>query len=87
MATQQPNLGADPDIRVGDHLGWSLACIQAWNPDGKPFVRPHTALFADIVTVKQRLHSMPTNVLWACIGDGAYPRPVVWVDDWPGWLL
>ncbi|MET8877582.1 hypothetical protein [Nocardia sp. NPDC004604] len=75
-----------PDIQVGDHPGWSLACIHAWEPEGQPFLRPPTTAFADMAAVRARYHGMPTNTLWACVGDGTIPRPVVWVDDWPGWL-
>ncbi|MEV4126948.1 hypothetical protein [Nocardia sp. NPDC049707] len=75
-----------PDIDIGDHGGWSLACIQAWDPDRKPFGRPQTRYFADTATIRARYHGMPTSTRWACIGDGTIPRPVVWVDNRPGWL-
>jgi hypothetical protein len=76
-----------PDIQVGDHPGWSLACIHAWTPEGEPFLRPPTVRFADAAAIRARYHDMPTSTLWACIGDGTIPRPVVWVDNRPGWLL
>lgn len=74
-----------PDIEVGDHPGWSLACIQAWKVDGDPFIRPRSVRFADQAAMRARYHGMPPSTLWACIGDGTIPAPVVWVDDWPGW--
>ncbi|MGY4101577.1 hypothetical protein ACW2Q0_18780 [Nocardia sp. R16R-3T] len=76
-----------PDIQVGDHPGWSLACVHAWSPDGDPFPRPPVVRFADTAAIKARYHGMPTTTLWACIGDGTIPRPVVWIDNRPGWLL
>lgn len=76
-----------PDIEIGDRPGWSLACIQAWEPDGNPFLRPRAVRFADQTTIRDRYHRMPTSTLWACIGDGTIPRPVVWIDDQAGWLL
>ena len=75
-----------PDIEVGDHGGWSLACIRAWTPGGGSFLRPPTVRFADLTTIRDRYHGMPTSTLWACIGDGTIPRPVVWVDNRSGWL-
>ncbi|WP_433626096.1 hypothetical protein [Nocardia sp. CA-120079] len=76
-----------PDIEIGDHSGWSLACISAWSPEGESFLRPPTVRFADTAMIRDRYHGMPTSTLWACIGDGTIPRPVVWVDNRPGWLL
>ncbi|WP_433715386.1 hypothetical protein ACQP2U_16025 [Nocardia sp. CA-084685] len=76
-----------PDIQVGDHPGWSMACIDAWFPGGDPFLRPPVVQFADTAAIRARYHGMPTSTLWACIGDGTIPRPVVWVDNRPGWLL
>lgn len=76
-----------PDIEIGDHGGWSLACIAAWTPEGDPFLRPPTVRFADTATIRDRYHEMPVSTLWACIGDGSIPPPVVWVDNRPGWLL
>lgn len=76
-----------PDIQVGDHPGWSMACVDAWTPDGDPFPRPPVVHFADTAAIRARYHHMPTSTLWACIGDGTIPRPVVWVDNRPGWLL
>ncbi|WP_433679548.1 hypothetical protein [Nocardia sp. CA-119907] len=75
-----------PDVVVGDHPGWSLACIRSWSQGGPPFARPRTVMFADQAAMRARYHGMPTNTLWACIGDGTIPRPVVWIDDRPGWL-
>ncbi|MFE9323373.1 hypothetical protein ACIHDR_40410 [Nocardia sp. NPDC052278] len=76
-----------PDVQVGDHPGWSLACINAWNPGGDPFLRPPVVRFADTAAIRARHHQMPTPTLWACICDGTIPQPVVWVDNRPGWLL
>lgn len=76
-----------PDIEIGEHSGWSLACIRAWTPDGQPFGRPKTVKFASLAEIRRRYSDMPASTLWACIGDGTIPRPVVWIDDRPGWLL
>lgn len=73
-----------PDIEIGRWPGWSLACIRAWSPDGEPFGRPGTVKFRDAAEVARRWH-MPRESLWACIGDGTLPGPVVWIDDRPGW--
>lgn len=73
-----------PDIEVGRWPGWSLACIRAWSPDGKPFLRPPRVSFADTAETRRRW-SMTRESLWLCIYDGTLPRPVVWVDDRPGW--
>ncbi|WP_433602702.1 hypothetical protein ACQPXH_13600 [Nocardia sp. CA-135953] len=76
-----------PDIQVGDHPGWSMACIDAWSPYGDPFLRPTVVRFADTATIRACYQQMPTSTLWACIGDGTIPRPVVRVDNRPGRLL
>lgn len=76
-----------PDIEIGGTPGWSLPCIQLWARGGPPFLRPHIVQFDDTAAMSRRYRGMPVNVLWACIGDGTIPPPVVWIDDRPGWLL
>ncbi|WP_040781903.1 hypothetical protein [Nocardia pneumoniae] len=73
-----------PDIQIGRWPGFSLACIRAWSPDGKPFRRPATATFANAADT-MRHYGMCRRTLWACIGDGSIPASVVWIDDRPGW--
>jgi hypothetical protein len=74
-----------PDIEIGRSPGWSLPCIQTWEPDGPPFTRPRIARFAD-TTEMMRRHYVSRETLWGCIEDGTVPGPVVWIDDRPGWL-
>ncbi|MFD6224358.1 hypothetical protein [Nocardia asteroides] len=73
-----------PDIEVGRWSGWSLACIRAFSPDGEPFLRPPLMSFADTAEMMRR-NVITREVLWGCIHDGTIARPVVWVDDRPGW--
>ncbi|WP_280451527.1 hypothetical protein [Nocardia cyriacigeorgica] len=73
-----------PDIEIGRWPGFSLACIRAWSPDGAPFPRPRTVSFVDAAETMRR-YGMRRETLWACIGDGTLPGPVVWIDDRPGW--
>jgi hypothetical protein len=73
-----------PDIEIGRWSGWSLACIQAWQPDWPPFTRPRLVSFADSAEMMRRQHAS-RETLWNCIYDGTVPGPVVWIDDRPGW--
>lgn len=73
-----------PDIEIGRWSGWSLACIRMWSPDGEPFLRPPLVSFADTAEVMRR-NVVTRDALWKCIYDGTIARPVVWVDDRPGW--